>query len=120
VIAVLAAPVMAGGSGGTKKDATVRFTNDVNEPVGVIVNPTPAQLMAIADAPDTAAALAALTAAGGRLVQPSKSTSFSVKAGNQEIGLGFVKGGALDEPFTIKRSVGKGRTLRINASSSKS
>ena len=117
VIAVLAAPVMAGGSGGTKKDATVRFTNDVGEPVGVIVNPTPAQLMAIDAAPDTAAALKALTDAGGRLVQPGKSTNFSVKAGVQQIGLGFVNGGMLGDPFTITRSVGKGKTLRINASS---
>ena len=117
VIAVLTAPVMAGGSGGTKKDATIRFTNDVAEPVGVLINPTPAQLSTIAGANDTAAALAALTAAGGRLVQPGKSTSFSVKAGVQQIGLGFVNGGMLGDPLTITRSVGKGKTLRINASS---
>ena len=118
MIAVLAAPVMAGGSGGTKKDAGINFNNDSALPVGVIVNPTQAQLTEIGGAGTPELALAALTKAGGRLLQPGASHRFSVKAGTQQIYYADVVPGNPIVPLgPVARSVNRGRTLTVLATS---
>jgi len=118
VIAVLTAPVMAGGSGGTKKDAGINFNNDSALPVGVIVNPTQAQLTEIGGAGTPELALVALTKAGGKLLQPRASHRFSVKAGTQQIYYAsVVPNAALMARGPFARSVRKGRTLTVLATS---
>jgi hypothetical protein len=116
----ISSTALAGGGGGTKKDATVKINNDLPNVVAVIINPTAADITAIqtpALAGDLAAALTQLKNRGGISVDPGKSGNIKVKSGNQNIQFWVIDGTpAVVDAGTVTRSVGKGKTLTINAS----
>lgn len=121
-LTMLSAPALAGGGGGTKKDATIKVTNDIpstsSSRIGVILDQTPAQLTAIATAANPEQAF---TDAGGKFLNPGANASFSVKSGDHVIS---IVGISPSPPFTSQglirqgtRAVGRGATLSLNATS---
>ena len=104
-----------GGTGGAKKDATIKVVNDLAGPYAIVI-----------DAPDSlktklaggTATLADLTAAGGKVVDPGKDASFKVKAGTHKIGIASVNTstGAIGSPFEVPATVAKGKTVSYNLS----
>lgn len=112
---------LAGGGGGTKKDATVKIVNDLPNLVAVIINPTAADITAIqtpAVAGDFSAALTQLKNRGGISIDPGKDGSIKVKSGNQTIQYWEISAvPSIVDAGQVVRSVGKGKTLSINASS---
>ncbi len=121
-LTMLSAPALAGGGGGTKKDATIKVTNDIpstsSSRIGVILDQTAAQLTAIAGAANPEQAF---TDAGGKFLNPGANASFSVKSGDHVISIVGITPTA---PFTSQglirqgsRAVGRGATLSLNATS---
>ncbi len=117
--AVSSTALAGGGGGGTKKDATVKITNDLPAVFAVIINPTLADIAAIEGAiPDFSAALTELKNRGGIDIQAGKEGSFKVKSGNQTIRYyQILPGPALGPTGQVVRVVGKGKTLSFKASS---
>ena len=72
-----ASTAFAGGSGGTKRDATIKVTNNSTIEIGVAVNPS-ASLLA-ATTPEQ------FVARGGKIVAPGDSYSVKVRAGSQRV-----------------------------------
>src|SRR4051794_20737325 len=84
-IAFLAAgSVYAGGNdgGGSKRNATIKFTNNSSTQVGVTTDANSAAILqALTDA-----SLSEFTAAGGKVLNPGDSQSFSVNTGTYTVG----------------------------------
>lgn len=120
-LTMLTAPAFAGGSGGTKKDATIKVTNDIpstsSSRIGVILDQTNAQLSAIAAASNPEQAF---TDAGGKFLNPGANASFSVKSGDHVISIVGVSPDGKTSQGVIKqgsRAVGRSATLSLNAAS---
>lgn len=104
-----------GGTGGAKKDSTIKVVNDFSTPYAVVI-----------DAPDSlkaklaggTATLADLTAAGGKVVDPGKDASFKVKAGAHKIGFASVNTstGEIGFPDEAPATAVKGKTVSFNLS----
>jgi len=120
VLTVLSAPALAGGGGGTKKDSTIRVTNDIpaagSSRIGVILGQSLAQLTAIASAPNPEQAF---TDAGGKFLNPGADASFRVKSGEQSISITGVAPNGTSQGLLGQgtRNVGRGATVNVNASS---
>ncbi len=98
-----ASTAFAGGSGGTKKDATVKVTNNsaTITQLGVAVNPSAALLAATTPAE--------FIARGGKSLGAGGTGTFSVKAGSQRI---IVVDLATGTPLADQNaSVAKGKVL---------
>jgi hypothetical protein len=118
---MLSAPALAGGGGGTKKDATIKVTNDFPSTsysrIGVIVDQTLAQRNAIAASANPEQAF---IDAGGKFLSPGAEASFSVKSGDHVINMILIlPNGTRAQEFAVpeERSVGRGGTLKLNATS---
>lgn len=73
---------LAGGDGGTKRDSTIRVTNNSETPVGVVIDPSADMLNYLQSAnPD----VAGFTSRGGKIVQPGATLSTRVRAGNHRV-----------------------------------
>ena len=74
-----ASTAFAGGNGGTKKDATIKVTNNsaTVTQLGVAVDPSPALL--------AATTAAEFTARGGKSIGAGGTASFAVKAGAHRV-----------------------------------
>ena len=114
-IALSTSAFAGGGSGGTKKDATIVVTNDTTGPYAVVVDASDALKAKLAGGTAT---LADLTAAGGAVVVPGKSFTTKVKAGAHKIGLASVNvtTGAIGSAKEVERTVAKGMTASYNIS----
>jgi hypothetical protein len=114
-VSLLSTPAMAGGGGGAKKDATIKFVHDLPIAtigrVGVILDQTAAQLTAIASASDRAAAF---TKAGGKFVDNGQSSSFKVLSGDHVVTI--VSPTAFTVVKSINTNVASGRTREVKAS----
>jgi hypothetical protein len=101
---VFAAPSFA-GSGGAKKDATIKIRNDQAVPIAVFVGQ---------DAVTKAAALpplpsqAQIEAAGGVIVNPGRESSTKVVAGTIPV----VAANGIDAPASMNVTIGKGQTKK--------
>ncbi|HUP82243.1 MAG TPA: hypothetical protein VM260_27065 [Pirellula sp.] len=119
-LTMLSAPALAGGGGGTKKDATITVTNDIpstsSSRIGVILGQTAAQLTAISNAANPEQAF---TDAGGKFLNPGANASFSVKSGDQAISIVGVSPTGTSQGLLGQgtRTVARGATLNLNASS---
>ncbi len=119
-LTMLSAPALAGGGGGTKKDATIKVTNDIpsasSSRIGVILDQTAAQLTAIAGAANPEQAF---TDAGGKFLNPGANASFSVKSGDHVISIIGVSPTGTSQGLIRQgsRAVGRGATLSLNATS---
>lgn len=116
-MAVLSSPVLAGGGGGTKKDATIKITHDLSSSAGAVafvINASSAFKSKVSAGTVT---MSDLNAAGGKVLQPGQSASFKVKSGSNRIGYASVDSdGEISSFGEVSRSVGKGKTLEILAS----
>ena len=72
-----ASTAFAGGSGGTKKDATIKVTNNTTAEIGVAVNPSASLLNA--QNPEQ------FVARGGKILAVGETYTVKVKAGNQRV-----------------------------------
>ncbi len=72
-----ASTAFAGGNGGTKKDATLKITNNSTTEIGVAVNPS-ASLLA-ATTPEQ------FTARGGKILAVGETYTVQVKTGSQRV-----------------------------------
>lgn len=84
-LCTMAVPAFAGGSGGAKKDSTIKVVNNTNAPIYAFVDVSNADLASIQAAP-TAAAAQTLAEKFGKLVGGGgNSALFSVKAGPHQV-----------------------------------
>jgi hypothetical protein len=114
-VALSSSAIAGGGSGGTKKDATIKIVNDTSTRYAVVIDASNELKAKIAGGTAT---IADLNAAGGKILEPGKDASFKVKAGSHQIGLATVSdGGTVGNPFEASRTVGKGKTVSYNISS---
>lgn len=108
----VASDAWAGGSGGAKRPATIRVTNNTTSGaarLGVILNKTETQLRQIADSSDPARAF---TSAGGKFIEAGATASFSVQAGSHTI----IAVDASENPQeigTVTKSVSRGATVTV-------
>lgn len=110
----LSSSALAGGSnGGTKKNATIKITNDLSTAQAVIIDASAATISRIQTAADQ---LAELTASGGKLIDPGKNASFAVKAGTHVITFASVTTSGISTPDTFTTTVAKGKTVSYNIS----
>lgn len=92
----------AGGNGGTKKDATIRFRNDTTAQIGVAVNPS-AFLLASTNPTEFAAR-------GGKILNPGDSYKVAVRSGvNRAIAVNAA-GAAIGD---VNITVGKGKVAEL-------
>ena len=110
MVALLAAPALAGESNGTKKDSKIRVKNaaEVEAAVGVDID-----LDKVIAAKDP---LKEFQAQGGKILNPGQSVDFKVKSGDHEVVAMFEA--ALDEedPLligTIVIKVDHGKTVKL-------
>lgn len=80
-VALTATSAFAGG-GGSKRNSTIRITNEGSTPVGVAVGLTDAQLNTIVMASDP---IAAWNAAGGRVINAGATAEFRVREGAHRV-----------------------------------
>ena len=116
-LTMLSTPAFAGGGGGTKKDATIKVTNDYPSTsfsrIGVILDQTNAQLTAINNATNREQAF---IDAGGKFLTPGATASFSVKSGDHSIVIIGVNPNANPSQLSqVTKAVGRGATLSLNA-----
>jgi hypothetical protein len=127
---VIAAPAFAGGgggSGGTKRNGTIKFVNVTSDTLAVTTNSNSAAIQAALNgvATDTSESqfLSAWTAAGGKIIGPNASYSFSVSAGTYSLGVGDVTAieanGVVDGTNVITENVtvSKGQTVTVYVTS---
>ncbi len=114
-VTMLSSSALAGGgSGGAKKDATIKVSNDYSvvqqSRIGVILDQTNDQLTAIGNAanPETA-----FTNAGGKFLTQGEIATFKVKAGNHRITVVDANGDILKD---TTKAVARNKTLSVNAS----
>ena len=109
-LAVSASSALAGGSGGTKKDSTIKVVNQGPNPVYAFVNVTQAKIESASMAVDPIAAFKAL--GGKEIAGGSNHALFQVKAGkHQVIAVDIVEEvGVADKSVTTT----KGKTLTVN------
>lgn len=80
VCCLFSATTAFAGGGGTKRDSTIRFKNDTNAPIGVIVDKTQAQLQnANIQTPQQ------FINFGGKIVNPGATADFKVREGAHPI-----------------------------------
>lgn len=111
-IALLSAPVFAGGSGGSKRDGTINISNDTSGTALVILNPsTSLQSRAAAGT----ATLAEFTQEGGKVLQATQTASFKVKAGTSQLYyLSVTSTGTISSVIgPIPQEVGRGQTVSV-------
>jgi len=114
-IAFLAAgSVYAGGNdgGGSKRNATIKFTNNSSTQVGVTTDANSAAILqALTDA-----SLSEFTAAGGKVLNPGDSQSFSVNTGTYTVGaadLSTAGSATAITGITTTVTAKKGKTTRV-------
>ena len=98
LLCLSASTAFAGGNGGTKKDATIKVTNNSTVEIGVAVNPSAALLAATT--PEQ------FVARGGKIVAPGDTYTVKVKAGSQRV---VVVDGAGDDIGDTRVAVAKGQ-----------
>jgi hypothetical protein len=109
VLGVLMLPALAEAGGGTKPNATIKVKNRGSDLLGVIVNP-PASLNLFT------ATQQQFLDAGGKFLNAGEEKSFSVKSGSNTVVAFYVDDeGFVGEVRTRTYSVGKGKTLKLDA-----
>ncbi|MFO1062916.1 MAG: hypothetical protein U0892_03460 [Pirellulales bacterium] len=103
LLALSASTAFAGGSGGTKKDATIKFQNNTTATVGVAVDPS-ASLLSATNSTE-------FTARGGKLLNASDSVPIAVKAGSHRVIAVDASGNVL---LDMTVNVAKGETYTVN------
>jgi len=115
--ALLSVPAFAGGNGGTKKDATIRFQHDIVGGPTVVIIADPAAAL-VTKIQNSTATLNEITKAGGIVVRLRETKSLRVKAGDVKL-----YGSSVDERngntvyidmATVP--VAKGKTITLKAS----
>lgn len=82
-LAVSASSALAGGSGGTKKDSTIKVVNQGSNPVYAFVDVAAADILSASKATDPIAAFKKL---GGKQIAGGKNSAlFQVKAGAHKV-----------------------------------
>jgi len=120
IAALIASPAFAGGGndgGGSKRNGTIKITNNSSTQVGVTTNAnSPAIQQALVDAD-----LNAFLAAGGKVLNPGDSKSFSVNSGTYVVGaadLSTAGGTTAITPITTTVNVKKGQTVKLKINNS--
>ena len=101
---VFATPSFA-GSGGAKKDATIKIRNDQAVPIAVFVGQ---DAVTKADALPPFPSQAQIEAAGGVIVNPGRESSTKVVAGTIPV----VAANGIDAPASMNVTIGKGQTKK--------
>lgn len=110
MVALMAAPALAGESNGTKKDSKIRIKNAAAVEAAVGVDIDLDKVIAAADP------LEEFKAQGGKVLNPGQSADFKVKAGNHEVVAMFEAALLLEDPTlieTVKVDVHKGKTIKV-------
>lgn len=81
----MAVPAFAGGSGGTKKDSTIKVVNNTDAPIYAFVGVSNADLNSIVTAPDAATAQSRAEKFGKLVGGGGNSALFKVKAGTNMV-----------------------------------
>jgi hypothetical protein len=76
-VCLSATSVFASSNGGTKKDCTIKVTNNSDAEIGVAVNPSKSLL--------TSTTPEEFVARGGKILQPGDTYTVKVKAGTQRV-----------------------------------
>jgi hypothetical protein len=82
-VALTASSAFAGGSGGTKKDSTIKVVNKTNNPIYAFVDVSDADILNASMAADPIAAFKAL--GGKEIAAGGNFAMFSVKAGSHKV-----------------------------------
>jgi len=108
MVALMAAPALAGESNGTKKDSKIRIKNAAAVEAAVGVDIDLDKVIAAADP------LEEFKAQGGKVLNPGQSKDFKVKAGQHEV-VAMFDAALLDPTLieTMKVDVHKGKTVKI-------
>ena len=110
-LTVSASSALAGGSGGTKKDSTVKVVNNGSNPIYAFVDVASADISTAAGKADPIAAFKAL---GGKEIAAGKNSAlFQVKAGAHKVSAVDI---VLAIPVVIDKPVTttKGKTSTVN------
>ena len=110
-LAVSASSAFAGGSGGTKKDSTIKVVNKIGNPIYAFVDVLAADITTAAGKADPIAAFKAL--GGKEIAAGGNSALFQVKAGAHKVtAVDIVVPGpvVVDKPVTTT----KGKTSTVN------
>lgn len=110
-LAVSTSSALAGGSGGTKKDSTVKVVNNVGNPIYAFVDVPVADIQTAAGKADPIAAFKAL--GGKEIAAGGNSALFKVKAGAHKVSAVDIVDQlpvAIDIPVTTT----KGKTSTVN------
>jgi len=99
-----------GDNGGSKRNGKVTVRNQTNAPIGVTSKANSAAIQAAIQAKD----VQAFQDAGGRIVNPGQSTTFSLKSGSHAIGVGDA---TFANTATFDANVQKGQTTTLNVTS---
>lgn len=111
-LCVTASNALAGG--GSKRDSTLEVVSEYDGNIGVLVNPSAAQISAA----QAATTPQAFMNAGGKIIQADGSPlSYSVKAGTQKVFIVYLD----TDPIEVEEldvEVGKGETATVTVTES--
>jgi len=111
-LAVSASSALAGGSGGTKKDSTVKVVNKLGNPIYAFVDVPAADIQTAAGKADPIAAFKAL--GGKEIAAGGNSASFQVKAGAHKVSaVDIVAAAAVAVDIAVTTTKGKTSTVNI-------